>query len=98
MNPKPRAATPALDGTDAVNTLIDSRAAPSIPDHELLHLIGRGSYGEVWLARNVIGGRHAVKVIYRSAFDNQRPFQREFEGISKAMPISRSLPGLVHIL
>lgn len=32
----------------------DSRP-PSIPDHELLRCIGRGSYGEVWLARNVLG-------------------------------------------
>jgi serine/threonine protein kinase len=26
-----------------------------IPDHELLRRIGRGSYGEVWLARSVVG-------------------------------------------
>ncbi|MBI2924804.1 MAG: tetratricopeptide repeat protein [Verrucomicrobia bacterium] len=71
---------------------------PAIPDHELLHKIGGGSYGGVWLARNVIGTHHAVKIIYRSAFDHDRPFEREFEGIQKAMPVSRSLPGLVHIL
>jgi hypothetical protein len=28
---------------------------PIITDHELVCRIGRGSYGEVWLARNVIG-------------------------------------------
>jgi len=27
---------------------------PSIPDHELLRCIGRGAYGAVWLARNVM--------------------------------------------
>ena len=34
---------------------------PAIPDHELLRCIGRGSYGEVWLERNVLGqaGPHA---------------------------------------
>jgi len=28
---------------------------PSIPDHTLLRPIGRGAYGEVWLAQNVMG-------------------------------------------
>ncbi len=28
-------------------------AAPQIPDRELLLPMGKGSYGEVWLARNV---------------------------------------------
>ena len=32
-----------------------SPAPPFIPDHELLRRIGRGSYGEVWLARSAIG-------------------------------------------
>src|SRR5207249_8563809 len=40
-------------------------STPSIPDHELLRCIGGGSYGEVWLARNVLGDYRAVKVIYR---------------------------------
>src|SRR5262249_30796871 len=43
-----------------------SAAAPQrIPDHELLRCIGSGSYGEVWLARNIMGTYRAVKVTYR---------------------------------
>src|SRR5574342_183453 len=38
------------------------RAAPVIPDHQLLRCIGQGSYGEVWLGRNVLGEYRAVKV------------------------------------
>ena len=53
---------------------------PSIPDHELIRRIGAGSYGEVWLARNVLGDYRAVKVIYRANFEHNRPYEREFEG------------------
>jgi hypothetical protein len=49
-------------------------ALPAVPDHELLRCIGRGSYGEVWLARNVMGAYRAVKVVYRATFDHDRPF------------------------
>src|SRR5438093_10237301 len=71
---------------------------PSIPDHELLRRIGGGSYGEVWLARNVLGDYRAVKVIYRDKFEHDRPFDREFEGIQKFEPISRSHESQVDIL
>jgi hypothetical protein len=69
-----------------------------IHDHKLVTPIGRGAYGEVWLARNALGTGRAVKVVFRSNFDDSRPFEREFAGIQKFEPISRSHPGLVHIL
>src|SRR5439155_21773020 len=71
---------------------------PVIPDHELLRRIGGGSYGEVWLARNVLGDYRAVKVIYRDKFEHDRPFDREFEGIQKFEPISRLHESQVDIL
>jgi WD40 repeat protein len=73
-------------------------ARPSIPDHELLRMIGRGSYGQVWLARNVMGAYRAVKAVYRSAFEHERPFEREFEGIQKYEPVSRTHESQVDIL
>ena len=75
-----------------------ARPPPHIPDHELLRPIGQGSYGEVWLARNVMGTYRAVKVVYRHRFDNNRPFEREFSGIQRFEPVSRSHDGLVDIL
>jgi hypothetical protein len=43
--------------------------AVEIRDHELIRCIGPGSYGEVWLARNVMGTYRAVKIVYRAAFE-----------------------------
>ncbi len=71
---------------------------PSVRDHTLLHPIGRGAYGEVWLARNVVGTLRAVKVVRRADFSEAHPFEREFKGIQKFEPVSRGHDGLVDIL
>src|SRR2546428_13181493 len=70
----------------------------NIPDHALIREIGRGSYGEVWLARNALGTYRAVKIVYRQTFAHDRPYEREFSGIQKFEPISRAHEGLVDIL
>jgi hypothetical protein len=72
--------------------------APAIPDHALLRCIGEGSYGQVWLARNVMGTYRAVKVVYRNRFESDAPFEREFTGIRNFEPLSRSNEGFVDIL
>lgn len=71
---------------------------PPIPDHTLLHPIGDGACGEVWLARNALGTLRAVKVVYRARFRDDRPYEREFDGILKYEPISRTHEGLVQVL
>ena len=73
-------------------------APPSIPDHVLLRSIGRGAYGEVWLARNVMGAPRAVKIIWRRQFDSDRPYERELAGIQRYEPVSRMTDGLVQVL
>jgi WD40 repeat protein len=78
--------------------VVAQRTPVLVPDHELLSCIGRGSYGEVWLARNVMGTYRAVKIVYRAAFEHARPFEREFNGIQKFEPISRSHDGFVDVL
>jgi serine/threonine protein kinase len=72
--------------------------SPQVPDHDMLRRVGGGSYGEVWLARNVMGSFRAVKVVYRASFDSDRPFERELSGLQKFEPVSRTHPGLVSIL
>src|SRR5436309_7850493 len=71
---------------------------PRIPDHQLLRCIGRGAYGEVWLARSVLGEYRAVKVVYRKNFEHERPYEREFQGIQKFEPISRTDESQVDVL
>lgn len=77
---------------------LSAHPPPRIPDHELLRVIGRGAYGEVWLARNVMGTYRAVKVIYRDSFEHRRPYEREFEGIKRYEPVSRTHESQVAVL
>src|SRR5437660_6106165 len=79
-------------------TAIVSSVPPQIPDHELLRRVGEGAYGEVWLARNVMGTYRAVKIVYRRSFSDDRPYEREFAGIKKFEPISRAHGSQVDIL
>jgi CHASE2 domain-containing sensor protein len=78
--------------------LLRAVQAKDIPDHTMLRCVGRGAYGEVWLARDAIGGFHAVKIVYRKNFPRPEPFEREFQGMRRFAPLSRLHPGLVHIL
>ncbi len=72
---------------------------PAVPDHEVLRRIGRGSYGEIWLARALATGAwRAVKIVWRINFESERSFRREFEGMTVFEPISRSHAGFVDIL
>ncbi len=75
-----------------------ANALPEIPEHELLGPIAAGAYGEVWLARNVIGTLRAAKIIHRRAYENTDYFEREFKGLQRFEPISRLHEGLVDVL
>jgi len=82
---------PVLPATVAVGM-------PTIPDHTLIRRIGKGAYGEVWLARNAVGIYHAVKIVFQREFSSTNPYEREFRGIRKFMPVSLEHPGLVRVL
>ena len=71
---------------------------PDIPGHELVRLIGRGAYGDVWLGRNVLGSYRAIKIVRRDNFDEQRPYDREYEGVRNFEPLSLSHANQISIL
>jgi WD40 repeat protein len=89
---------PAQTKTLAGSAQGEDLPPPSIPDHQLLRCIGRGSYGTVWLARNAMGTYRAVKFVHRKSFSDSRPFERELAGIRKFEPISRSHQGFLDVL
>ncbi|HYZ72690.1 MAG TPA: serine/threonine-protein kinase, partial [Chthoniobacterales bacterium] len=70
-----------------------SLRVPDIPDHDLIRSIGRGAYGEIWLAKTLTGGFRAIKVV----FPEPDLAYREFDGIRAFEPISRHHPGFVNI-
>ena len=64
-------------------------ALPRVPEHELVRCVGAGSYGQVWLARSVLGSWRAVKVVHRRLFREDRPYEREYLGVQRFEPLSR---------
>jgi formylglycine-generating enzyme required for sulfatase activity len=88
---------PATLRADMAPTPTD-RTPPNVPNHQMVRIIGRGAYGEIWLARSLTGTWCAVKIVDRQTFQSERAFEREFDGMAKFEPISRSHDGFVDIL
>jgi TolB-like protein/Tfp pilus assembly protein PilF len=73
---------------------------PAIPDYELVRQIGRGSYGDVWLARGATGLWRAIKIVWRERFADADPYEREWRGLKEFAAISlgeASHMALLHI-
>lgn len=97
MNPLPPAPTRDSD-TPNDSSGGDRPRGVAIPDYELLSRIGSGAYGEVWLARgSATGVLRAIKIVRRETFTDERPFNREFDGIKKFEEVSRSHPSQLAI-
>lgn len=66
-----------------------SPSPPPVADYELLRQVGRGSYGDVWLARGITGLYRAVKIVWRDRFKDNAPYEREFKGLSDFMRLTQ---------
>ena len=71
---------------------------PDVSDHELIKCIGKGSFGQVWLARTITYSWRAIKVVWRNSDEDETCFKREYEGLQKYEPISRGCSSLVTVL
>jgi serine/threonine protein kinase len=83
---------------ESTETTAAAEVGPPIPDYELLRRIGVGAYGKVWLARSsATGVLRAIKIVHRTNFKEDRPFQREFDGIKAFESASRSHPSQLEL-
>jgi serine/threonine protein kinase len=76
---------------------VTGNSKPSIPEYTLLRVIGRGTYGEVWLAQGAAGAYRAVKFVSRDQFDNVVQYEREFDALCRLAECVRDMPELVRI-
>ncbi len=84
--------TPAIPATQPGN----ETSLPKIPDHDLVRCLGAGAFGEVWLAKNrALGKYRAVKIV---RIRNKNLFEREFKGLQRYEPVSRTHPSLLSVL
>ncbi len=70
---------------------------PAVPGYALLFPIGRGAYGEVFLAEDAAGRRVALKVVTLRAELTDKMLLRELGGLKRFLAVAESDPHLVRI-
>jgi WD40 repeat protein/serine/threonine protein kinase len=70
-----------------------------LPDFEIKACIGEGAFGQVFLGLSKAIGRYrAIKVVRRSRFNSDHPYEVEFSGLKRFEEVSREHEGFVDIL
>ncbi len=100
MNPavKPEEQSARPEPSSGGGVAVTSAKDPVIPDFVMIRPIGRGSYGDVWLARGLTGVYRAIKVVWRDRFADAEPFEREFRGLKKFTTMSLPESGQLALL
>ena len=88
VGPTPPRSITTAHTAGAIAPAPQRQSTPTIPDYELVRQIGRGSYGDVWLARGVTGVWRAIKIVWRERFEDAGPFEREFKGLKEFAEVS----------
>lgn len=84
---------------DSLNQPWKPEPSSILADHRLIRKIGHGSYGEVWLVKNIpLGTFRALKIVWFFSSAGEKHCTREYEAIKRYEPISRRHEGLVPIL
>ena len=75
----------------------DGRASPEVPGFDLIRPIGKGGFGEVWLAANRATGRlRAVKIIAAAPTGTVGPAAREVTSVIRLEAnLQRQHPNLI---
>jgi hypothetical protein len=89
--PAAASGTGALPSPNGTGSPASAAPSPAIPDYDLCHPIGRGSFGTVWLGRNRHEGQfYAVKLIHRAhalELDGIRAYKRRAGSHPHLVPI-----------
>ena len=70
---------------------------PMIEGFRVMSLIGRGAYGEVFLAEDTAGRRVAVKVVTPRIDLTDKMIQRELAGLQRYLSVTQRHPHLVRV-
>jgi serine/threonine protein kinase/WD40 repeat protein len=89
------------EGLAQASGLDEAEPPPEVPNFKVFYCIGRGGFGKVWLARDVIGQWRAIKTVYRRRFNDDaqgaRDYQRELGAVRRYAPVSTRHENLLKI-
>ena len=91
--------SPAVSQQDSRHTAGRQQAPPEVPDFDLIRPVGRGGFGEVWLATNRTTGQlRAVKIIPLRQAGEVDPAAREITSLTRLEArLGRQHPNLITI-
>jgi hypothetical protein len=89
---------PVPDKNKTMRVPIPEAAVPVVPGYQLASRpFGEGGFGQVWLARNVLGQWQVVKFVFPRNAHDPKAYEAELNGLRRFKPVSEGHPGLLRI-